>query len=280
MLIDSHAHLDFVEDIEAVLDRAKKAGVIKIVTIGTSVDCSKKCIDLAEKYSSSDLEIFATCGIHPEDGKADFKKYGSITNTIEELFKLAKSSDRVVGIGECGLDYYFDGDRKTDDADKKFQRNLFEAQIKLAGDLKLPLIVHCRNGWEEVFDLIKASCARGSDSVEGTTVNKFTGVFHSWTGDWQASQKAIELGFYVSFSGIVTFKNAPLISEVARKLQIDRILIETDSPFLAPVPMRGQKNESENVKIIASHLSEIRKTNLAAISEETSRNAQKLFKLW
>lgn len=280
MLIDSHAHLDFVEDIEAVLDRAKKAGVVKIVTIGTSVECSKKCIEIAEKYSVAGLEIFATCGIHPEDGKADLEKYGSISKTIEELFKLTKTSNRVVGIGECGLDYYLDGERKTYETKKKFQSELFEAQIRLASDLDLPLVVHCRNGWEEVFDLIRESKVTGSDPIEGATLKKLAGVFHSWTGDWQAAQKAIRLGFYVSFSGIVTFKNAPLVGEVARKVQIDRILIETDSPFLAPVPMRGQKNEPENVKIIASHLSEIRKTNLAAISEETSKNAQNLFKLW
>lgn len=292
MLIDSHAHLDFptssriaglrgtgVDYLESVLDRAKGAGVSKIVTIGTSVDCSKKCIEIAEKFSSSDLQIFATCGIHPEDGKADIEKYGSIERIIDELSKLTKTSDRVVGIGECGLDYYIDGDRKTTDEDKSFQRELFAAQVGLTSDLDLPLVVHCRNGWDEIFDLIQGSIVTGSDPTKGATLKNLTGVFHSWTGDWQAAQKAIDLGFYISFSGIVTFKNAPLIQEAAKKVLADRILVETDSPFLTPIPLRGQKNEPENVKIIASYLSEVRNTNLAAISEETSKNAQKLFKL-
>ncbi len=276
MFVDSHAHLDFLDDLNFVLDRAKQAGVSKIVTIGTSIECSRKCIEIAEKYSDKDLQIYATCGIHPEDGIGDVKKYGSVEKIIAELSMLAKTSDRVVGIGECGLDYYLDGHRKTSDTDKKFQRELFGAQIKLTADLDLPLVVHCRNGWEEIFEIIKAS---GSDPVQGATLNNLRGVFHSWTGNWQAAQKAIELGFYISFSGIVTFKNASLIQEVAGKVQADRILVETDSPFLAPVPLRGQKNEPENVKIIASFLADLRNLSLNALTSFASLNAQKLFKL-
>ncbi len=272
MLVDSHAHLDFVDDLKELLDRANGAGVSKIVTIGTSIECSKKCIEIAEKYSSDDLQIYATCGIHPEDGKADVGKYGD--QLMSELGKVAKSSKKVVGIGECGLDYFLDssGQRPdTSEQEKQFQRKLFGEQIRLAADLDLPLVVHCRNGWGEIFDLISKSQASNS---------KLCGVFHSWTGNVEAMDKALNLGFYISFSGIVTFKNAKDIQEVARKAPNGQVLVETDSPFLSPESLRGKKNAPENVRIIASFLSKIRNQSFDDIVTATSSCAQKLFNLW
>ncbi len=270
-MLDSHAHLDFVEDLEGTIYRAKQAGVLKIVTIGTSIEGSKKCIEIAEKYSDNDISIYATCGIHPEDGRTDIDQYGD--KLIGELEKIAKSSKRVVGIGECGLDFHLETSSQrpeTSDKEKEFQRRLFDEQIELAADLNLPLIVHCRNAWDEIFDQIPKF---------QTPNSKLRGVFHSWTGDFRAMEKALNLGFYVSFSGIVTFKNASEIQEVAKTAPIERILVETDSPFLSPEPLRGKKNTPENVKIIASFLSKIRNQSFDDIATATSSNAQNLFRL-
>src|SRR3989344_9702683 len=146
MLVDSHAHLEIVDDLEGSLKRAKEAGVGKVITICTTIESSKKAIEIAQKYSSDDLQIFATCGLHPKDAKGEIKRlhYNDILKSSKPL---ALSSKKVVGLGECGLDYHPD----TTEQDKKFQRELFEAQINLAADLNLPLITHCRNGWNEIF---------------------------------------------------------------------------------------------------------------------------------
>lgn len=283
MLVDSHAHLETFDDLESVLARAKEAQVGKIVTIGTSLDSSKKAIEIAQKYSEHELEIYSTVGLHPKDAKNDIKN-ASIKSVIVNLKKIAKSSKKVVAIGEAGLDYYLINDNKqlTTNKEKKIQRELFVGQTKLADELNLPLVVHCRNGWSEIFDLL---------STVNRELRTVPGVFHSWTGDWNAAKRALDLGFYISFSGIVTFKqslrssqtaglkNAGMVADVAKKAPLDRILIETDSPFLAPEPNRGQKNEPKNVRIIADFLAEIRSRAVDEISKQTSVNAQKLFDL-
>lgn len=280
-LIDTHAHLDFVEDLENVLENAESTGVTKIITIGTSIEASKKSIAIAEKYSSDNLKIYATCGIHPEDGKKDVEKFGSY---LEELKKVAQSSSKVIGIGETGLDYYLSGNQRpvTSKQDKEFQRELFRDQIGLASDLNLPLVVHCRHGWDEIFDLITKSQIPNSKS---------RGVFHSWTGDWKKAQRALALGFYISFSGIATFKNASDVQDVARKIPLKRMVVETDSPFLTPEPLKSgddstspslrgvRKNEPKNVKIIAEFLASLRQLPPDKISEITTGNTLGLFRL-
>ena len=267
MLIDSHAHLEAVDDLEGSLKRAKEAGVGRIITIGTSLDTSKKAIEIAQKYSSDDLQIFATCGIHPHDAKSEVKRL-HYNDILKSLKSLALSSKKVVAVGECGLDYYLANDTRpeTGNTEKKFQRKLFTEQIKLATDLNLPLVIHCRNAWDEIFDLIEAK--RGPASF---------GVFHSFTGDWSAAQKALDLGFYISFSGIVTFKNASKIQEVAKKMPFERMMIETDSPFLSPEPLRGKHNEPKNVRIIAEFLAHLRSQPIDKIIRASADNAKRLF---
>ncbi len=262
MLVDSHAHLEAVEDLEGVITRSKDSGISKIITIGTSLDSSRKAIESAEKFSDSELQIYATVGIHPQDGRQDFVDHES--KIIDEIRKIAKSSEKVVGIGECGLDYFDESNGKNPSSDKEkgFQRDLFVLQIEIAQQLDLPLVVHCRNGWDEIFSKLSV---------------KNKGVFHCWTGNVDAYKKAMAIGFYVSFSGILTFENAKDIQEVARIASLDKLLIETDSPFLAPVPFRGQKNEPKNVKIIADQLSSLQKLPFVDVSETTSLNAKKLF---
>lgn len=268
--IDTHCHLDFYEDFESIIENAKEAGVTKLISVGTSTLGSKKCIEIAEKYSGEDFKIYATCGIHAEEGREDLEKFGP--DYVKKLGLITQSSRKVVAIGECGFDYRLTSDRQqaTSDQKKKFQRELFEAQIRLANDLDLPLIIHCRHGWKESFEILKR--------FQGST-SKSPGVFHSWTGDWELAKKALRRGFYISFSGIVTYKNAKDVQEVVKKAPIDRILIETDSPFLSPEPLRGEKNEPKNVKIIAQFIASLRGVPQSKIASKTFENACRLFKL-
>lgn len=277
-LTDTHCHLDMIPDEKIALLRAKEAGVGTIINVGTSIDASKQSIAIA---NSTDLvEIYATCGIHAQEGPKDIKKYGK--NFIEELKKTAVSSKKVVGIGECGMDYFevesaqgivtlrqAQGKQATSDKEKKEQRELFEAQVQLANELELPLIIHCRNAWEDTFRLLSI------DNRQST----LRGLFHSWTGTVEQAKRALSLGFYISISGIVTFKNSGEIPEVAKMIPADRILVETDSPYLSPVPMRGKQNEPKNVKITAQFVAELRGVSLDEISSITTRNARNLFKI-
>lgn len=275
-LVDTHAHLEAVENLEEVLKHAKAAEVGAIITIGTSVGSSREAIDIAEKYSSDDLRIFATVGLHPFDSRGEIEEKG-LEVCVSELADVATTSKRIVAIGEAGLDYYQVGDPSTDlraskrpvtsDDDKEYQKKLLKSQIKIANDLDLPLVVHCRNAWDEIFDeLSKAELKRA--------------VFHSFTGKVADAQAAAALGYFVSFSGIVTFKNASDIQDAAKAMPSDKILVETDSPFLTPDPFRGQKNEPANVKITASFLSNLLKIGESDFIAQTTQNAQKAFNLW
>ena len=270
-LVDTHAHLDFADDVEGWIERAKADGVNKIICVGTSVEASKKCCDIANEHSSDDLRIYATVGIHAQDGKGDIKKYGSLLSCYITLKQTAESSDKVVAVGECGFDFKVTSDKLQviSDKEKKFQKELFEAQIRLAAELNLPLVVHCRNAWEETFDLLRKFSTRSN--------SKLRGLFHSWTGNWEAAQKALDLDFYISFSGIVTFKNAPEVQQLAGKMPLDRMLLETDSPFLTPEPFRGKTNEPKNVKIVAEFIARLRDLPADRLADVTSKNAERLF---
>lgn len=276
-LADTHAHLEAVENLEEILKHAKAAGVGEIITIGTSVGSSQEAINIAEKYTSDDLKIYATVGMHPFDSRGEIEEKG-MEACVREISQLATTSKKIVGIGEAGLDYYLepsDTSMKlsasqrpvTSDDDKTYQKKLLSDQVRVANKVNLPLVVHCRNAWDEIFDeLAKAELKLA--------------VFHSFTGKVADAQAAVALGYFVSFSGIVTFKNAKDIQEAAKCVPNDKILVETDSPFLSPEPFRGQKNEPANVKITASFLS-----NLLGIRErdfitQTTQNAQKAFNLW
>lgn len=268
MLIDTHAHLESVENLEEVLRHSRDAGVGAIVTIGTSVQSSRQAIDIAERFSNDDLKIFATVGLHPFDSKTELEEKG-LEVCIRELADLATTSKKIVGIGEAGLDYYGAGEKRpaTDEDEKEFQKKLLKHQVKLANSLNLPLVVHCRNAWDEIFG-----------ELTGGDLKK--AIFHSFTGNAADAQAAVALGYFVSFSGIATFKNAADIQASVTSVPVDKILVETDSPYLSPEPFRGQKNESANVKIVASFLSNLLSTRESDFFEKTSQNAQKAFNLW
>src|SRR4030043_1988594 len=189
MLIDTHAHLDSVKDLKNVLYRAKIAGISKIITVGSSLSSSKKSIEIARTYSNNKLDIYATCGIHPKDGKSEVEKFG-LKQCIKKLKELIGSSGKVVGVGETGLDYNMTIDPSTSsgrlrqlttDKEKIFQKELFSQQIKLASDLNLPIVIHCRDAWDDIFDSLS--------NVKGQRSN-VTGAFHSFTGNWQDAKRA------------------------------------------------------------------------------------------
>lgn len=275
-LVDCHAHLETLEDIKIILLRAKEAGISKIITCGSSCKWSTKCVKIAENDSGNLVQIFACVGVHPHDGKDEILKLGDLYLT--QLRNLS-TSKKVVAIGECGMDFYEEGEKRpadtkvlagkqlTTDKDVEFQKKLFLQQIELACELKKPLVIHCRNAWDQILSILEQN---KSKLTKG-------GMFHSWTGTLEDAKRAIKLGFYISISGIVTFKNAGEIVDVAKWVPIDRLLLETDSPFLSPVPVRGKTNEPKNVRITAQFVAKLRGVSFEEISEATTRNAEKLF---
>lgn len=255
-LIDTHAHLNFASftpDFTTVLENTKQAGIGRIINVGTDIVESKKVIELAQKYDY----MYATVGIHPTDSP-DI----NIESEIENLEKLI-SSEKVVAIGECGLDFY----RQENPSEQKRQIKLFEDQIQLALKNNLPLIVHSRKAWPATLAAIKKAEIKN-------------GVFHSWTYPPEITKQALaETNFYLAFNGIVTFKNALEVAASAKIVPLDRLLLETDCPFLTPEPNRGLRNTPEGVKIVAKKLAEINNTDLENIARATTNNAISLFKL-
>jgi TatD DNase family protein len=263
MFVDSHAHLDgerFDSDREEVIARAREAGVETIIAIGNGdgpgqVDCG---IRLAEKYEF----IYATLGIHPHEARlADEGAY----QKMEQLARHPK----VIAWGEIGLDYYYDH------SPRETQKGVFTRQMELAAAAKLPIVIHCRpsegsdHAWEHCLGLIR----------EHWTPQGLGGILHCFTGNWPQAKRALDMGFMISFAGNVTFPKAQQIRDAALKVPLDRILIETDSPYLAPVPHRGKRNEPAFVKETARRLGELRGLSTDEIGEQTSRNFYKFFKL-
>jgi TatD DNase family protein len=249
VFIDTHAHLEMIEDVSQVIQRARDAGLERIVAVSSDSASSKRTVEIA---SDSPI-VYAAVGIHPHESA------GSTDEALGEIEKLAKGQ-KVVGIGETGLDYHYMH------SPREVQIDSFRKQIDIAKRLNLPLIVHVREAHEHALQIIK-------DENAWETM----GVIHCFTGDYEAAKKYIDEGFYISFSGIVTFKNAEDIREAARKIPIERMLIETDSPYLAPAPLRGKKNEPAYVKYVAEMVAQLRGVSAEKIEEETTTNAKNLF---
>jgi len=256
VLIDSHAHLffkDYQEDLDSILTRIQEAGIGQLINVGTDLETSRQAILFAEKHPW----IFAAVGVHPHDVA---KMADDDFSVLKELAKHPK----VVAIGEVGLDYYYEH------SPKEIQQKRLREFVHLAREVDLPLILHCRDAFEDCFKIL--------DEEKGW---EHRGVFHCYTGDLQTAKKIVKHdGWYVSFSGIVTFKkNVESLQEAARKVPAERILVETDSPFLAPLPHRGKRNEPAYVRLVAEKLAELRGISLAEIETITTSNAQKLFQL-
>jgi len=252
-LIDSHCHLNYpglAERQEEVLANARQAGVTGFLNISTRQREWDDVIAVAE----ANADVWATVGVHPHEADAH-PDLGAAALTD------AASHPRVIAIGECGLDYYYDK------SDRSAQRERFDAHIEAARSSGLPLVVHTRDAEEDTAEILGRAVEEGG----------VTGVLHCFTGSWQLAKRALDLGFFVSLSGIVTFKNAQDLQHTARKLPSDRLLVETDSPFLAPVPHRGQTCEPAFVADTARFVAELRGVDAQELAQETTDNFFKLF---
>jgi TatD DNase family protein len=251
MLIDSHCHLDaekFAGDLDAVLDRASRAGVTRMLSIGTGDGPPEldRAIRLADRYS----QICASVGVHPHDASR------VRAATFDDLRALGRDS-KVVAFGEIGLDYHYDF------SPREVQREVFIEQLKIARELKLPVIIHTREAWEDTVALL-------SEHWSGP------GIMHCFTGDASKAEEAIRLGLHLAYGGVLTFRTAEHVREAARITPTDRLLIETDAPYLAPVPWRGKRNEPSFMAETARKLAEVRGTTAEAIAALTSANFEKL----
>jgi TatD DNase family protein len=284
MLVETHAHLDypdFANDFDDVLRRATEAGVTRIITIGTSVESSRRAVDLAEKYSN----IFAVIGVHPtyaEEAEED---------VITPLRELA-NSPRVAAIGETGLDYHrlpsvsaakekkvqvfaraLQGETEEeieasiqDGAQKSRQASLFQQQLDLAVELGLNAVIHQRDAWDDTLEIMRPYSG------------KLRGVFHCFGGTLEQANEVVDLGHLISFTGIVTFKNGAAVREVAAQIPLRKFMVETDCPYLAPVPFRGKRCEPAHTRIVAETIAAARSISLDDVAAMTTKTAQEFFR--
>ena len=272
MLTDTHCHLDFNkfnEDRDAVIQRALAAGVERILIPSLELESSKAVIELAKSHPN----IFAAVGFHP----TDLDKWED--TSIKDLYHLITEADKIVAIGEIGLDYYW-----VKDPEKQAQqREVLQQQLKLAQEANLPVIIHMREEndiWhgQASIDLLEIIIAWQNElQVKNHPLSEKPGVLHSYNGNLETAQKAIAHNFYIGVTGPVTYKNAEEKRQIIRQLPLERLLIETDSPFLAPVPHRGKRNEPAFVAHIADKIAEIHMTTLEQVAEITNYNAKNLF---
>ncbi|BFM20206.1 TatD family hydrolase [Gilvimarinus japonicus] len=254
MLVDSHCHLDRINldpydgQLNQALAAAHARDIKQMLCISISLDNVEQVIQIAQQNPS----VLASVGVHPCDVSAG-------TATREQLTEWA-GRDKVVAIGETGLDYY----HETDSIDE--QKASFALHLEVAGQVGLPVVVHTRNARQDTLDLIKA---HGNP--------EHAGVLHCFTESWEMAQAAMEMNYYISLSGIVTFKNAKELQEVARNMPLDRLLVETDSPYLAPVPYRGKPNEPQYVREVAEFVADLKGISYAELAEITTENFYRLF---
>ena len=253
MLVDSHCHIPMLgQDIEVneVIANAKALGVEHMLCVSVDLETYPEILSLAEQYDC----IYASVGVHPNTRMQE-------ELTQEELIQLASNS-HVVAIGETGLDYF------RSEGDLEWQRDRFRTHIRAAKSVNKPLIIHTRDVGEDITRILEEE---GADGVGG--------VMHCFVGDWETAQKAMEMNFYISFSGIVTFKNAKEVQEVAKQVPLGRMLVETDSPYLTPVPYRGKPNQPGYTRYVAEFIAGLHGTSLECVAEQTTANFFKLFKI-
>lgn len=250
-LIDTHCHLfykDLKNDLDNVLNRANELGVNRFITVGTNLDDSRECLILADAHEN----IYASAGVHPHDSKDAPEDY------LDQIAELMTSS-KMVAVGEMGLDYF------RNISDPKIQLNIFREQLALAEQLQKPVIFHNREADEDVIKLL-------------SEFPNIRGVAHCFSSTLDTAKTFVEMGFYISFSGNLTFKNSHL-PDVAKELPLEKLLVETDSPYLSPVPFRGRPNEPGRTRFVAEKLAEIHGVSLKIIADKTTENATELFNL-
>ncbi len=251
MLIDSHAHLDkeqFDLDREYIIEHLEKNGIELVINVGADMESSKKSVELAEKYHN----IYAAVGVHPHSAKEVSQE------TLEELRLLSKN-EKVLAIGEIGLDYHYDN------SPRDIQRKWFREQIKLARELDLPIVVHSREADEDTLEIL-------TEEAQG-----LRGVMHCFSSDRKMMEAYLDLGFYISLAGPVTFKKTDELKEVAKLVPLKKLLIETDAPYLAPSPYRGKRNEPMYVKYTAELIAKLRGLTPEDLALQTNLNTREVF---
>jgi TatD DNase family protein len=249
MLVDTHCHLDMLEDLDGALERMRTAGVARAVTIGVDRASSEWAVRAARTHA----EVWATVGLHPHDAK---DQSDAVMKMLEHL---ASTEERVVGVGETGLDYHYDN------SSREQQRSVFAEHVALAKRVGKTLVIHSREAWDDTFDILAA--AGPPDRI----------VFHCFSGGPAEATRALDAGAFLSFAGVVTFKNAGDLREAARVTPLDRIVVETDAPFLTPVPHRGRPNEPAYVAHVADAIAEVKGVPVDEVARATSENAARLF---
>ncbi len=255
MLVDSHCHLDRLNlepyngDLTAAIEAAHARGIQQMLCIGISLSNIQDVIDIAQRYP----RVLASVGVHPCDVQAGMADASQLLAWAEQ--------PKVVALGETGLDYHYETESKA------LQQESFILHLEVGGKAGLPIVVHTRDAREDTLALIKAH-----GNLE------HAGVLHCFTEDWDMAKRALDLNYYISISGIVTFKNAEQIRDVVRKMPLDRLLVETDSPYLAPVPYRGKSNEPKYVREVAEFIAEVRGLAFEELAQKTTENFYQLFK--
>ena len=261
MLIDSHAHLDvpnYDADRAEVINRAREVGVEMMLEICGS-DVAKGSLDVGLKLAEDYSFIYAAVGLHPHEASL-------YDESLERKFLAMSEHEKVIGWGEIGLDYHYDH------SPRDAQRRVFGRQLELALERRLPAIIHTREAEDDTIQILRENWAKvGGDAIGG--------IIHCFTGTQRLADTAIEMGFHISFSGVVTFKNAAALRDVARSVPMDRLLIETDCPYLAPLPYRGKRNEPAFVLETAAKLAELKGVGVKEIALVTSDNFKRLFNL-
>ncbi len=258
-LFDNHSHLDdekFDEDREELIEKIKNSNVKMLISAGYSLEGSTKAVELSKKYDF----IYATCGISPNDIPQTEEE---LWKTLDKIEKLAKENSKVRAIGEIGLDYYWEKDEKR----RELQKKAFIEQIKLANKLELTIVIHTREAVMDTLDILKKN-----------SVNK-KGIFHCCPLNRELVKEGLKLGFYISFAGPVTFKNSKNADEIISMVPDDKILIETDSPYLSPEPFRGKRNDPRNVEYVAKKIADVKGLDLEEVAEITYNNAKKVFEI-
>lgn len=268
-LIDTHAHLywdDYKSDLDEVIERSIGAGIDTAIIVGTDLVTSSQ----ATNFTHPKLQTYSTVGIHPHEASKYFNNDELIQQHITQLEQIVLTSpNKVKAIGECGLDFFFNGNpdyQSTDlttDEQKQLQIKLLKAQVNLAKKLDLPLVIHCREAWDQIFDYI----------------GDHYGVLHCYSGDEKITKQALQTKFMISFAANITYPKNQYLRDTALSMPLDRILLETDCPFLSPQSSRGERNEPKSVRESARLISEIRNTTIEEIAQHTTANAKKVFSI-
>jgi len=263
MFIDTHAHLcfpDFAGDLAQVIDRAQAAQVTRIISISTDAASARETLDITHRFEA----VHAAVGLHPGEvprvSLCDMKELGQLA-----------AEPKVVAIGETGLDYFREA--RTDPALQQQQKDLFWAQLELARERRLPVVIHNRSAERDILEILRAH-------AEGLPKDwRPWGVMHCFSGSEEFASDCTEIGLLISYTGILTFKNAEGLRDVARQVSLDHVMLETDAPYLAPVPNRGKRNEPAHVPLIANVLAQLKGVNVEEVARVTTENARRLFRL-